>query len=410
MPLASSLPAGQRIESMDQFRGYTVAGMFVVNFLGGIAVIPPMFEHHQTYFSYADTIMPSFIFAAGFSYRLSMLRRLQSAEKTAVYLKFLQRSLMLVLVSICMYGLGTSFKSWDDLANADKWEKIAGFIKVDLWEVLAIIGISQIFIMPVVSARTAVRILALVGCVVAHTLLTYWFNWDFVMGKPNILSNLWGAEGRRCFDGGPFGVISWSIAMLAGTLCYDIVYGKSSGKSAAWLLWWGAVLMVISYALSCMTTLYNQKDASVPVDGDMAVSPVWPPLENAKGRSFESLLAEPPFLPPPPNSERPLNYWQMGKRVVTVSFILFGSGFAFFLYGIFVIACDIGGLRIGLFRTFGLNPLIAYVIHHGVGQAIKPIVPGDSPLWWALTGFAIFFGLTYLFVRYLEKSNVYIRL
>ena len=29
-----------RIVSMDQFRGYTVAGMFVVNFVGGLAAFP----------------------------------------------------------------------------------------------------------------------------------------------------------------------------------------------------------------------------------------------------------------------------------------------------------------------------------------------------------------------------------
>ena len=68
----------RRIVSMDQFRGYTVAGMFLVNFVGGLAAFPEVLKHHNghPYFSYADTIMPSFMFAAGFSYRLTVLRRL----------------------------------------------------------------------------------------------------------------------------------------------------------------------------------------------------------------------------------------------------------------------------------------------------------------------------------------------
>jgi hypothetical protein len=40
----------------DQFRGYTVLGMFFVDFVGGLAVIPAVFKHHNTYCSYADTI------------------------------------------------------------------------------------------------------------------------------------------------------------------------------------------------------------------------------------------------------------------------------------------------------------------------------------------------------------------
>ena len=58
---------------MDQFRGYTVAGMFLVNFVGGLKAFPEVLKHHNghPYFSYADTIMPSFLFAAGFSYRLT---------------------------------------------------------------------------------------------------------------------------------------------------------------------------------------------------------------------------------------------------------------------------------------------------------------------------------------------------
>ena len=39
-----------RIFSMDQFRGYTVAGMFLVNFLGEYAVDPPGPEAQQQLF------------------------------------------------------------------------------------------------------------------------------------------------------------------------------------------------------------------------------------------------------------------------------------------------------------------------------------------------------------------------
>ena len=36
-----------RIESMDQFRGYTMAGMFLVNFIGSYAAVHPVFKHHN---------------------------------------------------------------------------------------------------------------------------------------------------------------------------------------------------------------------------------------------------------------------------------------------------------------------------------------------------------------------------
>ena len=65
------------------------------------------------------------------------------------------------------------------------------------------------------------------------------------------------------------------------------------------------------------------------------------PLPPVPGRTAASLLAEPPFVPPP--ADGPLNYWLMDKRVVTAPFILFSTGFVFALYGLFVLACDAGG-------------------------------------------------------------------
>ena len=81
----SSMGAVGRIHSMDQFRGYTVAGMFVVNFLGGLAAIHPVLKHNNTYFSYADSIMPSFLFACGFSYRLTTLAQAPAVGPARTY-------------------------------------------------------------------------------------------------------------------------------------------------------------------------------------------------------------------------------------------------------------------------------------------------------------------------------------
>src|SRR4029077_6732 len=130
-----------RIVSMDQFRGYTVAGMFLVNFVGGLAVFPEVLKHHNghPYFSYADSIMPSFMFAAGFSYRLTMLRRLSQQQPARAYGQVLVRSLALVLVSLVMYMHGDvdEFKRWAQMTPEGIWKFVGTLLKANLWEVLA---------------------------------------------------------------------------------------------------------------------------------------------------------------------------------------------------------------------------------------------------------------------------------
>jgi peptidoglycan/LPS O-acetylase OafA/YrhL len=63
-----------------------------------------------------------------------------------------------------------------------------------------------------------------------------------------------------------------------------------------------------------------------------------------------------------------------------------------------------------VFRTFGANALAAYLIHDAVDSAIKPFTPKDSPLWYVLVMFALFMAINYVFMRYLEKRSLYLRL
>ncbi len=113
----SASKTSSRIASMDQFRGYTVAGMFVVNFLSSFAVIHPLLKHNNTWFSYADSIMPSFLFAVGFSFRLTYLRRVKQAGYWPTVWTYVRRSLALVVVSLVMYGFGTEFKHWNQFSE-----------------------------------------------------------------------------------------------------------------------------------------------------------------------------------------------------------------------------------------------------------------------------------------------------
>lgn len=421
----------QRIISLDQFRGYTVAGMFVVNFLGAYAITHHILRHNERYFTWADSIMPSFMFACGFSYRLSVLRKLTQRGAFQTYAGVVKRSLALVLVSLVMYGFGPKLPAWAELDSEAVRLFLANLLKADLWEVLSIIGMCQILLIPFVSKGVLVRIAALVGFCVLHVAISHWFNYWFVYGKPNLMDDMvFGITGRRAWDGGCFGLISWSVPMLAGTLIYDLVNAKGPARSILPLFVIGALLMAVGYGLNCLTRLYDVREGATVAayegpkpgtyegakppesyaDPRFAASPVIPPFENASGRPTSELLAEWPMVPPPGPDQRKFNYWMMDKRMASQSFMLFATGFGIALYAVFALISDVGGVAIPLFRTFGTNALAAYAIHYAVEVLVHQVVPGDAPVWPVTIGFLVFFHITWMMVRFLEKHNIYIKL
>ncbi len=588
-----------RIASIDQFRGYTVAGMCLVNFLAPFLSVPAQLKHNESWFSYADSIMPSFFFVVGYSFRLTYLRRRITTTWWQTAKAYLRRSLVLFLLSFAIYALTVDWTRWTNsgrmppefdaarpmppptqsfetlvaqarqtagepksadqnsqavlesagrigemvfaarpsrpelqadyeaagnaaraakseadpflgpaIERVQAWQSLgstgrmlfhwkmqaARMLKAELWETLALIAAAQLLVLPWIGFRPAIRFAVLIAYGLAHCALCAWFNWDFVYGiNHNWMSQLWTTGDCRSWDGGVFGSLSWAVAILAGTLAYDLVQGATStGASARRLFLFGAGFMLFGYALSCLSRLYDLNSGEVsalrerrsrqyaeqawldrliehydrrvkraerrhdaagndqhksPAQGtaatedvvklqariavlqdqrdaypdlDLAPHPFVPVWSQVRERSLGQLLADPPFVATPRDNvqaaggpaieHRLWNYWMLGKRVPTLSFMTFASGFACALYSLFVIGCDGLGFRLGVFRTFGTNALVAYFTHGMLALAVWIFVPSTARLSSALAAFVIFFTLTWLLVRQLERRGIYIKL
>ena len=397
----------QRLVALDQFRGYTVAGMLLVNFIGGYAACPKILQHSNNYISYADTIMPQFLFAVGFAFRLTFGRRLELQGTAAAYQRVVWRLLGLVLVSWVIYTVRPRAETWQALTEMGLWGAIAEPLKRQWFQTLMHIAVTGLWLVPVIRARPTVRILWMVGSGIAHVALSYAFNFNWANGVP---------DGINVIDGGPLGFLTWTIPAGVGTLACDVVVSARSPRNLVGVLLGGAVLLMgLGWFISCGTRFYDVPPEMVErlKDSKLAEHPVWPTPDQIEATCSQGdlsrRLAEPPFVPPPSADQRKWNYWMMSQRAGTLSYLTFAAGFSLMVYVLFHIACEWGGLQIPFFRTFGTNALAAYVLHEFVGNAVSPFIPKDAPGWYVVAGLLVFFWITWVFVRSFEKKGIYLR-
>jgi predicted acyltransferase len=368
-----------RIVSLDQFRGYTVLGMFLVNFVGSYAAVRatlPVLGHHHTYFSYADSIMPQFFFAVGFAYRFTFLRRAGTRGLTSAYGHALRRNAALLLVAFVVHSVGSNWQSWSDQSQLDA--VLLRWAKQDLFQTLTHIAVTSVWVMPVIAARPGVRVAFAVASGLLHLGLSYAFYYRWVNTPPNGV------------DGGPLGFLTWTVPLLAGSVAYD-AWAADPDRVRVFrrVFGWGVVVMGLGYGLSCLHL--------APADQDegryrVTVAAVEPPLVHVAAK-------------PPTN-----DLFTMSQRSGSLTYLTFGAGFALAAYALFVLACDVGRWQLGIFRTLGTNALAGYILHGLVNAAVKPFVPKDGPLWYALAGCAVSIGICYVLLRGLEKQRLYLKL
>ena len=351
-----------RIISLDQFRGYTVLAMLVVNFLGRYEVVPTILKHDTRHCSYADTIMPGFFFAVGFAYRLTFRKRVERDGASNAYWHAVMRCLGLILLGVVLYQPDFRATTWTALVEQGPLAVLGQAFKRQPFQALVHIGLASLWITPVIAARS-LGIFAYLGfSTVLYAFVLNWFYFDFAWRVPVI-------------DGGPLGFIGWSIPTLVGALA--CAAWKSLGPRKAWTAY---------LAVGAAAMLLGQLLTGLGPDG----------------------FAPPPFWILP--ESRAVDHWTMSQRTGSVSYQIFSAGFSLAVMGLFVLACDLLQYHSTLFATFGTNALAAYVIHDPVNNCVSRFVPNNAPAWYVISSLLVYLGICWLFLRSLEKRSLFLRL
>jgi len=338
-----------------------VAGMFFVNYAGGFEAIPAVFKHHNTYCSYADTIMPQFLFAVGFALRLVMLRNREVLGVAAASRRALRRIGLLFLLGMAFYHLEWDSARWDGLLHPG-WKPVtAASLWRDTFQTLVHIAVTSLWVLPVIAGSVRARLVFGVASGLLHLGLSAAFWYDLLHAK-------------RVIDGGPLGFLTWTIPALAGSFAHDFVRTKGAAGSLRPLLLWGAGLMGLGYLISCL---------------------------GGGGQ-----LAAPPFFPP----AGPVDLWAMSQRAGSLSYLTFAAGVAMVVYAGFVWWCDLRRGRSVVFGILGANALAGYLIHALVDVPFSWLREPQSPLWLALLLSAAFIAVSTFLVWLLNRRGWFLRL
>lgn len=424
-----------RIASLDQFRGFTVWSMIAVNFLGGFDACPDVLKHHNTYCSLADTVMPGFLLAVGFAFRLTFGQRELQQGRGAAYGRIAWRLAGLTLIAILLYTPSELASSWNDLRQIGFGGVLYELIKRDWFQTLLHIAATMLWLLPVIRCSLQTIVGWGVGSALLHLVLSEagYFHWVFAE-PPSI-------------DGGPLGFLTWTLPAMTGIVACDWVtsYHRAARPESAWRtewlrqLRWAALAMLVGWGLSWGTRFYDPMplvkpaDAAVPpapvvVPEGVARDPVWPSLQRRQAwqervaqEGWRAVVAEWPLIPPPepvpPSAINPAgiaarekNYWMMSQRAGTLSYLVFASGWAWAVYLLFHWLTDRRGWVVAPLTTFGTNALAVYILHDWVGRAVGAWAPSDAPGWYVTIITVIYFAICYRLIRWLEQRGIYVRI
>lgn len=376
-----------RLVSLDLFRGYAVLGMVIVNLVGSFKCTPRFLKHTNDYCSYADTIMPHFLFAVGFALQIVWKRETdkwnssESNAATSFRYRITIRCLRLMILAFLVYVPLSPMLQGANWVSDTYWLAI---FKRDWFQTLTHIAVTSIWVLPAISLGRKGKMLWMGLSVVVHAVLSQWFYFDWVHASPSGI------------DGGPLGFLTWGVPAITGMLActswteHTQQFGLSNARAllGKWLLA-AFGLMLVGYGLSCGTRQFDRDNVRV--------------VETIR-------LAEPPFVPPPPRDQRVWNYWMMSQKAGTPSYQFFAAGFSLMVFAGFVWLCDVRNYGCPPLKTLGQNALVVYVLHGFIDSWIKTYVARDADAMQVVAALLVQIAILYAVARWLQYKRWFIRL
>jgi len=146
-----------RIASIDQLRGFAILTMVLVNYIGGVQLIPPWLQHAPDIgLTFPDLVAPLFIFAIGLTFGMSFHRRLEHEGAFNTYSHFFTRYLAIL-------GLGAAISACETAIG----ENTSG---ID-WGVLQTIGMAGLATLAVIKLPAVYRWLIGMGIIVVFQVI-----------------------------------------------------------------------------------------------------------------------------------------------------------------------------------------------------------------------------------------------
>ncbi len=211
--------ARTRIASLDQFRGFAIFGMILVNYLGYFEKIPETMKHPHYGMTFANTIAPFFLIAVGMGFRMSLKNRIAKYGSRNSYLTAIKRYLILIIIGIVLYGPDPVCSMWDALVD---------------------IGFAGLLTLPFILTKKLIRIsLAFLYLIIYQFIFTYTGYGEWTM--------------KYSIDGGPLGIISWASILFFGTVLMDDLQDATPSKFISRSLITGSALVALGYFLSLLS-------------------------------------------------------------------------------------------------------------------------------------------------------------
>jgi predicted acyltransferase len=203
--VTKSHPAN-RIEAIDQFRGFAILLMVLANYFNNINTIPAWLKHAPDIgYTIIDLVAPLFVFAIGLTYGISFRGRLERDGAWRAYNHFFSRNLALI-------GLGFLITLGGVLTS--------NYPPETYWGLLQALGAAGLITLPFIQIKARYR--WIIGIIL-------------LVGFQLLLDRYWLDQVINAVHNGLQGALSWGAMLIIATSLGDLYQQRDSQQLFSWL-------------------------------------------------------------------------------------------------------------------------------------------------------------------------------